>query len=51
MGSDLQADHPGFLDKDYVARRRKIAEAALAYRHGQVIPRIEYSKGALRCAG
>jgi len=43
-GTDLESDHPGFNDKEYRARRAKLAQIALDHRHGNPIPKIEYSK-------
>jgi len=43
-GVDLTSDHPGFSDPVYRARRGKLAEVARRYKHGEVIPRIEYTK-------
>jgi phenylalanine-4-hydroxylase len=42
-GSDLQADHPGFHDPRYRARRAAIEQCALAFRHGDPIPVIDYT--------
>ena len=42
-GADLEADHPGFSDPDYREQRARIDQIARDYRHGQTIPRIEYS--------
>merc|ERR1712166_1322227 len=40
-------DHPGFSDNEYLARRNKLADQAAAYRHGDTLPRIEYSQSEL----
>ena len=42
-GSDLSADHPGFSDSTYRARRQQIAEHAMQYKIGSPIPPIEYT--------
>ena len=41
----LGADHPGFHDADYRARRNAIAAQAVAWRPGEPLPRIDYTKG------
>ena len=42
-GAELEADHPGFSDAEYRARRRAIVEAAASFRHGEAIPRVAYT--------
>lgn len=41
----LGADHPGFHDPAYRARRNAIAAQAVAWRPGQPLPRIDYTEG------
>jgi len=42
-GAELEADHPGFNDRVYRERRRTIVERAAKYRHGGVLPIVEYN--------
>lgn len=42
-GAELEADHPGFHDAAYRARRRAIVAAAASYEQGAPIPRVNYT--------
>src|SRR3954471_12896976 len=40
---ELPADHPGFSDPAYRARRARIAEVGAAYHRGNPIPDVTYT--------
>ncbi|KNE69838.1 hypothetical protein AMAG_14369 [Allomyces macrogynus ATCC 38327] len=50
-GAELDADHPGFTDKAYRARRELITKNAKEYRTGMPLPRVNYTPDEVKTWG
>ncbi|XP_034657827.1 tryptophan 5-hydroxylase 1 [Drosophila subobscura] len=50
-GSDLDADHPGFKDPVYRKRREQFSAIANNFKHGNPIPRVQYTPEEVKTWG
>ncbi|ORZ38163.1 Biopterin-dependent aromatic amino acid hydroxylase-domain-containing protein [Catenaria anguillulae PL171] len=50
-GAELDSDHPGFTDKAYRERRKRITDNALAYRTGMALPNVDYTQDEVKTWG
>jgi len=47
----INEDHPGFMDPTYRRRREEVVSIAKVYRHGEQIPRINYTQNEVNTWG
>jgi phenylalanine-4-hydroxylase len=47
----INDDHPGFHDKEYLARRANLVEVAGEYKQGTPIPRVDYNADEIKTWG
>jgi len=50
-GSELDSDHPGFVDPVYRARRKEFADIAFKYRHHEMLPLVIYTEDEIKTWG
>ncbi|XP_076007158.1 tryptophan 5-hydroxylase 1-like [Genypterus blacodes] len=48
---ELKSDHPGFTDDSYHERRKYFNDLAISYKHGNPIPRVDFTEEEVRTWG